>query len=260
MPLIGIIDDITGEQFTFAEAIERARWGKGGHEPLPLVVAMSKNAEERADAGISATMLLSCPRETILKELVPYCERPSDYWARFRGTIGHLMMEAYGETKGVMQEVRFRKEITVNGVCTQVTGKPDWVDLERQLIIDFKSVGSINRKPVNQGIPKPGHTEQVNIYRWLLADGMAMKHSEHTIQGQVYDFPIRYGGIQYFDMKGYRKIAVPIWPLERTQSFINEHLWPILEYRATNILPTCHRTLGVHSYCKCADYEALLER
>lgn len=234
MPLIGAHCDDDDNLYSFDECLACAIAGgpRRCHNPLPLIVAMSKNSEERADAGVSATMLLDCPRKVILAGEVDYHERPSAYWARFRGTIGHLMMEAYGQGyQHIVQEVRRRKSVVVDGVTFEITGKPDWIDLDRKLIIDFKSIKSINAKPVNQGEAKEGHRDQVSIYRWLCAGGVNM------VSGEVEWVDIERAGILYFDMTGTRKIAVELLSLEETEQLIIDRIRPIVAYRTNKVMP-----------------------
>jgi hypothetical protein len=199
---------------------------------------MSKAKRERADAGISATMLLDCPRKVVLMAEEDYYEHPSKYWARFRGTIGHLMMEAYGsEEENVVQEVRFRKTVEVDGVDIEITGKMDWVDLTRKLIIDFKSTKSINRKPIKDGEPKEDHPKQVSIYRWLLWGGMNMETTDLLPEMKEQFIEIERAGILYFDMSGTKKVAAPLWSLDETEAFIIERLRPIAQYKQGGKLP-----------------------
>lgn len=247
MPLKGVLCDANGKPYSFPECIACARSGgpRRCDNPISLMIAMSKNSEERSDAGISATMLLDCPRKVILMGEEDYYEAPSKYWARFRGTLGHLLMEEYGQgIEGVIQEIRLRKVVTldVDGVSVdvEITGKPDWADVQRKLIIDFKSAKSINVKPVKDGFPKDGHESQVNIYRWLLWGGQPYQgrdESGNAVWGEPEYHEITHGGILYFDMAGTKKVAVNIWSLDRAESFIRERLLPLATHKATGEMP-----------------------
>lgn len=260
MPLQGVLCDDTGDPYSFEECIGCALAGgpRRCHNPLPLLVAMSKNAEERADAGISATMLLDCPRKIILARENDYFEKPSAYWARFRGTIGHLMMEEYGQGFGhIVQEVRRRKILSVDGVDIEITGKPDWIDVERKLILDFKSAKSINVKPIKEGGAKEGHREQVSIYRWLCWGGTNMD------TGEVEHIELDAAGILYFDMAGTRKVGVEMMDMEMTEWFLKGRLRPFAKYEKTNELPPFWlNDKGVrHHFCRfCALKEICDER
>lgn len=194
---------------------------------------MASNNEERKDAGLSATMLLDpCPRRVILQQEEEFYESPSSYWARFRGTMAHLMMEQYDDGgEGIIQEIRFRKSVVVDGEEIEITGKMDHVDTNTRTIIDYKSIKSINAKPVNKGKPKREHEQQVSIYRWLLDGGVNME------TGEIVHHEIDRAGIIYFDMTGTLKIGATMMSLEDTEDFIIERVRPLIHYRKTGELP-----------------------
>lgn len=245
MPLKGVVCDsknpkYAGEKLSFDACLLCARRSQSDrwcHAPYALIKGMASNSVERKDAGLSATMLLDpCARRVILQQTEDYYEAPSRYWARFRGTLSHLLMETYdGGGEGIIQEVRFRKAVTVevDGVQVEVeiTGKMDHVDVNQKLIIDYKSIKSINAQPVNQGRCKPEHAEQVSIYRWLLDGGTNME------TGETVHYDIERAGIIYFDMAGTRKIGAPMMSLEETEAFIRERVTPFARFSFTGELP-----------------------
>lgn len=247
MPLKGVLCDsaleaYNGEKLSFDKCLSCARVGSGVNDgqglrwcdaPYALIKGMSENGAERSDAGMSATMVLDvCPRRVILQQETDYYERPSKYWPRFRGTIGHLMMEAYDEGgEGIVQEVRFTKDIVIDGVAVTLTGKADHCDTVNGYILDYKSVGSINTKPINLGQPKPEHEQQISIYRWLTSGGTRMD------TGETVDFGITRGALVYFDMKGTRKIRAQLMSLDETEEFLIERLRPFVHYELTGELP-----------------------
>jgi hypothetical protein len=261
MGLKGVLCDADGEAYSFDECLACARAGgpRRCDNPLPLLVAMSKNQRERKDAGISATMLLDCPRKVILMQEEDYYEKPSSYWARFRGTIGHLMMEAYGSDEAnVVQEIRFRKSVEIDGVSIEITGKADWTDLKRKLLIDFKSTKSINRKPIKDGLPKEDHPKQVSIYRWLMWGGVNMETTDLLPEMKTQHIEIDQAGILYFDMSGTKKVAAPLWSLDETEAFIIERLRPIVRYRTDKEMPPLWMNERGYRHVLC-DYCALRE-
>lgn len=217
-----------GTPYDFAEYIDRYQKGlTRSHYPIEMIIAMSRNAEERSDAGISATMLLDCPRKVILAEEEDFYEFPADFWARFRGSIGHLMMEYYGEDDpDVIREVRVRKYINVDGVSVEITGKSDKINTRDKLIVDYKSIKAVPDKP------KPTHEPQVNIYRWLWDGGVRMDTGEQV------SVEIERGGIVYFDMEKVVKLPVSIWPLEQIEQFIIDKLRPHVRYQQEGVLPS----------------------
>lgn len=234
MGLVGVICDDDEQKYDFEACITCSLKGfpRSCHAPTSLIVAMSKNQEERKDAGLSATALLDCARKVILSQEEEFYEKPSAYHARFRGTLTHLLIEEYGSgLEGVVQEQRVRKSLDVDGLQVEITGKPDWIDVNRKLIVDYKSCVSLNRKPINAGKPKDGHESQVNIYRWLVAGGINM------VTNEVVDYDIELGGILYISMEGSRKVPVRIWSLDETEEFLRDRLRPHLEYKQTKRLP-----------------------
>lgn len=240
MPLAGVLCDDPrekGQRYSFDACLACARTGgpRKCQNPYQLIYAMSRNQIERKDAGISATMLLDCPRRVILQAEEPYFEAPSAYWPRLRGTIGHLLVEQYGDgLEPKIAEVRFRKSVEVQGVQVEITGKPDMILPERKLIIDYKSNKNVDDpyQPMKKGQAKVEHVEQVNIYRWLLAGGVNMD------TGEITHVDIEEGQIHYFDMMRWLPpTSVPIWPLEETEAFIKRHLDPLITYQLGGEMP-----------------------
>jgi hypothetical protein len=230
IPLVGVLCEDSrhyGEPHSFDEYLDLLKRGTcKTHVPIEMVVAMSRNADERSDAGISATMILGCPRQVALAADYDYYEFPSRYWHRFRGTLGHFMLEYYDEgDPDVIREVRFKKTIEVLGKTVVLSGRPDKINVRIKLILDYKSTKEVPLKP------KLSHEQQVNIYRWLLWGGA------RTDTGEIVHIDVERGGIQYFDMDEPLKHAVPIWPLEQTEAFIVERLTPIVRWQLTGELP-----------------------
>jgi hypothetical protein len=235
--LVGVkCDDIGAyaDEFSFEECIACSLAGgpRKCHAPTALLVAMAQAQHDRKDAGISATMLLDCPRKVALQTTEDWYEHPADFWSRFRGTLAHMALEHYAvDAEHLVNEVRRRKTYEVDGVEIAITGKPDHVDVSRGLILDFKTCQSVGAKPVGAGKPKDGHEAQVNIYADLCDGGVNMTTGEfETIE-------VTRGGIVYLDMKSYRKVPVNIWPAEERRAFIVERLRPIADYRRTGVLP-----------------------
>ena len=230
MPLVGVLCEDPrhfGEPHTFEEYLDLLKRGEcKTHCPIEMVVAMARNNEERSDAGVSATMLLGCARQVALASEYDYFEFPSQYWHRFRGTLGHFMLEYYDEgDPDVIREIRMFKSIEVLGKTVVLSGRPDKINVRIKLILDYKSTKEVPLEP------KLSHEQQVNIYRWLLAGGV------RGDTGEIVNIEIERGGIQYFDMNEPMKHTVPIWPLEETEAFIVERLTPIVRWQVTGELP-----------------------
>lgn len=240
MPLTGVICDDPNhknERYTFEQclACSRNRGPRKCSTPYQVIYAMTQNKVERKDAGLSATMLLDCPRRVILQQEEDYEERPSAFWPRLRGTLGHLLVERYGDGIGpAIAEVRFTKEIDIDGVKLTVTGKPDMVLPNHKLIIDYKSNKNVDDEyqPMVKGKAKPEHVEQVNIYRWLMAGGTNME------TGEIADIDIDKAEIHYFDlMRWMAPISVPVWPLAQAEAFIKTKARPLVAYKQNATLP-----------------------
>lgn len=237
-----VLPEYNGQELPFEHCLKCARVGHGiddgfglrwCHAPYAQIKAMARNQEDRRDAGLSVTMLLdNCPRSVILKQEHDYYEAPSKFYARFRGTLGHLMMEEYDDGgEGIIQEVRFSKSITVLGEEIEITGKMDHVDTVNKLILDYKSVGSINTKPINQGTPKDEHVWQINFYRWLLLGGVRMDTNEEVFHD------IERAALIYFDMKGIRKIKAELFDLDDVEREIRNRVLPYALHKRDGELP-----------------------
>lgn len=255
--LVGILCDDPkheGEFFTFDACLLCASTGKPRRceNALPLIAGMRDNRIHRKDAGLSATMLLDCARFQALAQEHDYAEHPKGFWARFRGSLSHALMEAYDpEDPNILQEVRYRKSVVIDGIELFITGQSDFIDLNRKLIVDYKSIGSVSK--VKNG-PKEGHEEQINIYRWLVAGGQPLLKDDEgkTYWGDPVDYEIRYGGIQYFDMSNQKRHRVRIWPLEETEAFVQERARPFAEWRRTGELPSVLEDVWGKRSWKCA--------
>lgn len=237
MSLIGVkCDDVAhyADEFTFDECIQCSLSGgpRRCHAPTGLLVAMASAQRDRKDAGVSATMLLDCPRKVALQTTHDWTEHPSDFWSRFRGTLWHHAVEHYAvQSDALVNEVRRRKSYNVDGVDMQITGKPDHVNTDRGLILDFKSCASVTAKPISAGKPKDGHEAQLNIYIDLCDGGANMQ------TGEIEHIAINTAGIVYLDMKSYRKVPIRIWSADERHAFIVDKLRPLKVFRETGELP-----------------------
>jgi len=198
---------------------------------------MSKESERRQNVGVSATTLLQCARAVALKEQFPYYEAIDSAWNKFRGTLAHLMFESGSpERPGLIREKRVEHHVIVDGVDIQLTGQVDEVDTNRSLIVDYKSTHLVPKKL------KEGHTEQVNIYIWLLANGRWQEYPVWELSGQPCNINITKAGIHYISFKSLdqSKKAVDVWPLWRTEDLVMNRLQPIADYKRTGIIPDCN--------------------
>ncbi|MCA9862086.1 MAG: hypothetical protein KC432_03670 [Thermomicrobiales bacterium] len=170
-----------GDPFSFDQCIACSLAGQPRrcHAPTPLLVAMAEAQRDRKDAGVSATMILDCPRKIALQGQHDWYEHPASYWERFRGTLAHAMLEQYAPpSDAAIVEVRWRKTYTVDGVDIAITGKPDYIDTERGLLLDYKTTQNLGHAPVKHGKPKEMHEEQINIYADLCDGGARLDTGE----------------------------------------------------------------------------------
>lgn len=255
MPLVGVKCDSPqhyGQTYSFPDCLNCAIEGgpRRCNVPYPMLVAMAQAQHGRKHAGISATMILDvCPRKVVLSLSEEFYEHPEDFLARFNGTLWHTALEKYSTPSvRVIEEVRFRKRypVTVDGetVDFELTGKPDHVNLDRLLILDYKTCASVFAKPVSQGLPKPTHEEQLNIYLDLLDGGEVVKTGERV------DIRIEQAGIIYVSpgarkpanptgepQSRFRKVPVRVWSADERHDFIVRRARPFVESKLRGELP-----------------------
>jgi hypothetical protein len=198
-----------------------------------ILRAMYAGDEARRDAGISASGLTGCLRQTALKALFGYTGQPGRMWPALRGNLFHLLPEHH-HAPHLICEVRFSKPY--NGAGQVITGKMDEVDPERQLLVDYKSVDRFpDPKDLKLGGFKESWVLQTNVYRWLL-DGGTRRDT-----GEAVHIPIKTIGIVAFGMMEVRKYRVPVLPDKYVETFVREHAeqvqvaldggnWPVRKY------------------------------
>jgi hypothetical protein len=160
---------------------------------------------------LSPTMLNSCARQVALKRLVPYGEYLRNAWTRFRGNLGHLLME---HTKlklpGVVREERMVVKVALDGHIYEIYGKPDKYVVHDQLLVDYKTVEELVDINTEKGRKKlNGWATQLSLYRWML---------HHN------GVPIERAIISEIHMHEPARIEVPLWPLENVEVYIRERL------------------------------------
>lgn len=169
----------------------------------------------RRDAGISATGLTGCLRQSALTQMYGYTGQPNRLWPALRGNLFHFLPEHH-HAPHLICEVRFAKPY--NGAGHVVTGQMDEVDPERALLVDYKSVERFpDKKDVQVGGYKESWVLQTNIYRWLLDGGTRLD------MGETVRIPIKTMGIVAFGMMEVRKYPVPILPDDYVEGLVREH-------------------------------------
>ncbi len=155
MPLTHLICETTGEMVTLEECAQcaLARTFKECPVTYPYLKAILDDSG-RPDFGPTASQLPYCARKWRLQQEFDYAEKPTDFFARFRGNAFHHEVERYapdGSTaegrletlvqlpEGI-QTNRFVK--TEYGVFAVLSGKPDILYQDGHLV-DYKSTARI---------------------------------------------------------------------------------------------------------------------
>ncbi len=260
MPCAGFVCHVDGRAVTPEHCLDCARRGGGRTgERLcpftpPIVKGLIANHQPRDLLGYSATELAGCPRAVVLKEREDFWVEPAKaYWA-FRGQLAHALVE-----RAAAAEEHVIVERRLYATCGEmlVTGKPDVIYLDRQLLVDYKTTKSVpqtrkaytcpdcghlircNQWNARKGstlecaacgaayragvnitpaelppVAYPGHVQQLNIYRWLLA--------RHGIE-------IERAEVIYLDMAEVLRVQIELWPREEIESIIRAGLQRLLE-------------------------------
>lgn len=229
MPLAGTICCQTGQPTPFEVCEKNCQQGVCTHA-LPLLVNMRKNSQRREGIGVSSSVLGGCPRQYILGRTTDYYEDPEDYYARWFGSFGHHAIEMDGPYPGIIQEVRFYRSITVNGEEVEISGQPDWIDLDNATIADHKITG---RKPTEA---RQEHIQQLNVYKWLVEGGEGRgvgtwPDVRHYLNWKVRKLELRY----YLAVGKERHVEfdVPLWEDHLIEDYIRRALAPIIHAEKT---------------------------
>lgn len=212
-----------GSTQPFDRCMGCARAGQCDHS-LPLLTFMQKNQESRQGVGYSSSVLNGCPRQHILKQNVDYWESPKDFYARWRGSWGHHAVDMTGPYPGIVQEVRFRRNVTVDGVTFDVSGKPDWIDPEEQEIQDHKTIAFIPKAPYDD------HKRQINIYAWLVETG-------ECDQPGIGPYLISRARMHYLAGKNEAFMDVDLWSHDAVEEYVVNRLRPFAAHVLNGTLP-----------------------
>lgn len=176
----------------------------------------------REDAGVSASALTGCTRQTVLQALYPYTGAPERMWPAYRGTLGHDLVQRHPDPRCTV-EVRYRRRYGPHPT-EWLTGKMDEVDPPMGLVRDYKT-GSKPPDPdeVRLGGWKADWVWQLNCYRWILADG------ERADTGEPIKLDVSRLGIVYLHADAVHKYSVPVLPLDQIERFVRERA-PAIQY------------------------------
>ncbi len=151
--LVGFTCEVTNQAVSFHECLACAQKGAPGCPMVPAAIHVAANSirdplyaqklaeEAGAEIGFSVTELISCARQTCLKQENPYYEKPSSLYRMNRGTGYHDLLSQYPD--GIREETlswRFRFQ----GKSILLVGTPDLIELipEGWLITDYKVTGN----------------------------------------------------------------------------------------------------------------------
>jgi len=218
----------------------------------PIVRGLIESNVPRGLLAYSATELLGCPRKVVLREQEDFWVKPNQaYWA-FRGKLAHSIVELGHQDPDVVLEERFYADLAGMVVTGQVdllyTAKRHLVDYKttKQVPQNLKrytcpACGSLLRETqwaykkgstvqcgacgavhnandlqaqVTPPHPYDGHVQQLNIYRWLLAQN---------------NIPVATAEVIYLDMSEPLRLPVPLWDLRDTEDFLFDRLRAIQE-------------------------------
>jgi hypothetical protein len=214
---------------------------------------MKNNHIDRADAGWSATTLLGCPRAEAIRATYDWYESIESGWNKQRGSWLHYMLESDDDyPEYVVKEQRIAKSVHVLGESVRITGKPDYTNTKRGVLIDYKSKHTLPTKP------DASHEAQFNIYAWLWKGGAFVK------TGEIVDVDIVGGGMHYITwntkkMSQFKKMAYPVWPIEQTELFVIDRVVPLVQWKQSGVLPVCSPYMRFPGKWRC-DCEKLEEQ
>src|SRR5688572_6045709 len=94
--IVGIQCMADGHYAPFDECIAKHEcFETGGCPALTFAIKLQRdNMKHRADAGISASTLIQCPRANALLSLYDYYEDVATGWVKSMGTLVHSMIES----------------------------------------------------------------------------------------------------------------------------------------------------------------------
>ena len=186
-----------GDYYTHQEMMSLAATYPEGFSYTPDMLEEMLQGEERD--YISPSTLGGCARQWKLKREEPYYEELDKAWPKFRGTLAHAVMEAGPNEPDAILEISRERVLETPLGPVIIYGKPDKVIPSLKLLIDYKTIKAIERKP------KAAWIQQLSCYRWLLAgDGIEV---ERAI-------------IQQISMALPYRLEIPLWDLEYTEIWL----------------------------------------
>jgi hypothetical protein len=170
--LVGFLCEVTDEPITFSECQTCAEKGAPGCPMVPAIIhniasgirdsdyANILAKENGADIGFSATELVGCPRQHVLKKKHPFREKPS---AMYRMSFGSGYHAALSEYPNGIKEQRLIWKFDYLGRKVLLVGTPDIVELTPSgwLISDYKVTAN---PPFGRKVPICVHCD-LDLYK-----------------------------------------------------------------------------------------------
>lgn len=203
--------EVTGRPIPLHDCLECAEHRRVPVCPFPATVLKALANSMKSDDGLleaqaltrragvallRVTGLLGCVRQAWYAQRHPApLQRPSEHWARLRGTIFHAALESLaGEP--ALAEQRLIASLEELGARAWIAGKIDHYDPTLRLATDYKTINTFGRRMAALDLPRQHHVAQLWIYGWLL------EKSGHP-------YP-EAGRIVYMDMGAVRTVDVPM--------------------------------------------------
>ena len=176
----------------------------------PILRPIKHNSTRRQGLEISITGILGCHRQTVLEKLNDYSHHPTKMWPALRGVSIHDVIERGQdlENKSIIVERRFSRQIEVDGELVTISGSPDELNIGKSVCIDYKT--SKGRIPQ----AKPDHRMQLQLYRWLVNDGIDQE------TGEPIHYKIKRLGLVYLGPNDIQKFKVRPKPLDEIEDFV----------------------------------------
>lgn len=262
MPRDGVICEVTNQPTSDNACLDCAlRWGlqedwqtgvmRHCRFNYPMIHALLAPDEERKGAGISATMLTGCPRQSIWKMRRAYAIYPGQMWAALDGTWVHAALEAHNEPN-ILAEVRLVKKMNNGVVLTVFTGKMDRYIPALRRLEDYKTKDGGKLFTV----APPDYVAQLNIYAYMLTTGCAIQGTGEIVQFPVDElvlFPLSHKAPG-------NPVKCPVWPLDKTEAFITERIAVYLAAEQDPDFLPPRRYRDPHRETFCRDYCPFVDR
>jgi len=158
------------------------------------------------------------------------------------------------EVPHLLQEVRVYRKININDREYAVSGQFDLIDLFEGIIWDYKEM-SVAKFQFNDFSK---FENQLNIYRWLLAEPFIsedfspllqqltlilkqLKFEEFRLAIKLKDWKEKDTIRHDYPSLPFQQVSLPVWGLEKTESFITEHIARLFKWEEKDpfTIPIC---------------------